>query len=593
MSSHLIDSPRDAGEQNAMPSGNSGAHLSLLDIGVDFGRSALYSGIQEPLTGITQLVDEFASTHLTKTMSLISAPPQSKFGSVDWHAQQLGGAIGMVLPFFAIHKSMGAAFGDTALLANPLARSATSGLIYGSVFQPSNSGDNFWASRLKHGITTGVTFGALTGASSLIGRAAESEAFSGTFVQKVGGNGIFNGVISGVPAGLVGAEAESLINGKGLASGQNLVQSAYGYAVVGGAFGALSRFDRSSSAVAKEDQTALTLDPKSDHLVQTRVPELQPHGRDGMEVVLGAGGVRGFGLVGFLRYLEDRHVKVGTETGVSIGSIVGALHTNGYSTRQIEQIMKTELVHSDLQNLTQSHQPLKHPLRSIGSHFVSMRSSMEGFVDKYNLKPQENLRIVAYNLTARKPIVFEGTNYDLAEALAASSAIPGAMRPVFYRPAKGELPESMRKAGLLVDGGAYRMAPSEFSDQPAIIAKISAQSPFPSLRGQSLRDIPKLITPAIFAAFKKRYTEPSGPHLVVAVGDTNVNALDMNLPDVKINDLIDYGYQQAKTNLDGHVEGGKIPVEPVVFSTPAVEQVSTEPTLLSRLFTRLHRGQAT
>lgn len=137
------------------------------------------------------------------------------------------------------------------------------------------------------------------------------------------------------------------------------------------------------------------------------------------------------------------------------------------------------------------------------------------------------------------------------------------------------------------------MAPSEFSDQPAIIAKISAQSPFPSVRGQALRDIPKLITPTIFAAFKKRYTEPSGPHLVVAVGDTNVNALDMHLPDVKINDLIDYGYQQAKNNLDGHVEGGNIPVEPVVFSTPAVEQVSTQAPLLSRLFTRLHRSHAT
>jgi len=133
------------------------------------------------------------------------------------------------------------------------------------------------------------------------------------------------------------------------------------------------------------------------------------------------------------------------------------------------------------------------------------------------------------------------------------------------------------------------MAPSEFSDEPAIIAKISSQSPFPSLKGRPLREIPSLIQPAIFAAFKKRYTEPSSPHLVVSVGDTTVNALDMHLPDVKIGDLIDYGYRQAKTNLDSHVAQGTIPVEPVVVSTPVVEQPASQQSILAKLFARLHR----
>jgi hypothetical protein len=75
----------------------------------------------------------------------------------------------------------------------------------------------------------------------------------------------------------------------------------------------------------------------------------------------------------------------------------------------------------------------------------------------------------------------------------------------------------------------------------------------------------------------------------VSVGDTNVNALDMHLPDVKINDLIDYGYSQAKTNLDEHVAHGKIPLEPVVFSTPALELPLTQQSTLAKLFARLHR----
>ncbi len=589
MSSHLSESLRSSSANDNLSVEKSTAHPSLLDLGLDFGHAAIYSGIQAPLTGVTQLIDEVADTDLAKSLSFISAPEQAKFGSADWHAQQLGGALGTVIPFLAVHKGMSAAFADTALLSDPISQAATSGLIFGSVFQPSNHGDNFWSSRLKNGVSTGITFGALSGINGAIGKVAESEALSGTFAQKIAGNAIFSGVVSGAPAGLIGAEADSLLNGKGLASGQDLVQGAYGYGLIGGTFGALSRFER--PATLKTDastESGLLAKPTLEEPVQTRVPELPTHGRDGMEVVLGAGGVRGFGLVGFLRYLEEQHVKVGTETGVSIGSIVGTLHANGYSARQIEQIMKDELVHSDMQSLTQSHQPLRHPVRTLGSHFISMRAPMENFVAKYNLEPQDNLRIVAYNLSTRKPIVFEGKNYNLAEALAASSSIPGAMRPVYYRPAKGELPESMRKGGLLVDGGAYRMAPSEFSDQPAIIAKISSQSPFPSLRDRPLREIPSLIQPAIFAAFKKRYTEPAAPHLVVSVGDTTVNALDMHLPDVKIYDLIEHGYNQAKTNLDAHVALGEIPLEPVIFSTPIVDQPASQQSILAKLFARLH-----
>lgn len=595
MTGHLSDTARDvsAHQQNSAESAPSRANL--LDISVDFVHSAVYSGIQAPLTGASQIVDEIAGTHVSKALSFISAPHEAKFGSADWHAQQLGGAVGTVLPYLAVHKGVSASFGDSAIMSNPIAQGASSGIIFGTVFQPSQTGDNFWSSRMKNGITSGVTFGALGGINDGLARAAQSETVGGTFIQKIVGNQMFGGVVAGVPAGLISAETNSLLQGKGLASGQDLIQSAYSYGFIGGALGAVgglktetSRPEQSVSEFAGVERPEDASKALVNGAPQTKYPEFPTHGRDGMEVVLGAGGVRGFGLVGFLRYLEDSHVKVGTETGVSIGSIVGALHSNGYSSRQIEQIMKDELVHPDMQSLAQS-QSWRHPLRVLGNHFVSMRSSMEGFVDKYNLTPQDSLRIVAYNLRTRKPIVFEGKNYDLAEALAASSSIPGAMRPVFYRPAKGELPESMQKGGLLVDGGAYRMAPSEFSDQPAIIAKISAQLPFPSIRGRSLREIPSLIQPAIFAAFKKRYTEPSGPHFVVSVGDTNVNALDMHLPDVKINDLIDYGYSQAKTNLDEHVAHGKIPLEPVVFSTPALDVPVTQQSTLAKLFARLHR----
>jgi predicted acylesterase/phospholipase RssA len=59
------------------------------------------------------------------------------------------------------------------------------------------------------------------------------------------------------------------------------------------------------------------------------------HQTKGIDLVLGAGGVKGFGHIGVLRALHDLKVEIGSVTGVSVGSLIAAMYTNGLSLDQI------------------------------------------------------------------------------------------------------------------------------------------------------------------------------------------------------------------------------------------------------------------
>ena len=52
------------------------------------------------------------------------------------------------------------------------------------------------------------------------------------------------------------------------------------------------------------------------------------------EIVLGGGANRGFAHCGLLQAIEELDVNTGTITGVSIGSIIATLYTNGYCPRR-------------------------------------------------------------------------------------------------------------------------------------------------------------------------------------------------------------------------------------------------------------------
>ncbi len=242
------------------------ASEGLVDLVKEGAHSALYSAIQSPLDGVTQMADRVLNTSIMPSVQLIEAPTQSEFGSATWHAQQVGGAVGMILPYMAAAKVTHGAFAEAGLKAESamgmgnmsllskggaiaVAEGATSGFLYEFAGRASDPQADFWSSRLKHGAVGGLTFGTLSAgtigikslASSLANPTVESIAATASEIaanksKSVAANMGVAG-LAGVPAGVISAESESLLSKGRFASAKELAESAYTMAFVGGALG--------------------------------------------------------------------------------------------------------------------------------------------------------------------------------------------------------------------------------------------------------------------------------------------------------------------------------------------------------------------
>lgn len=284
----------------------------------------------------------------------------------------------------------------------------------------------------------------------------------------------------------------------------------------------------------------------------------------GHEVVLGAGGIKGFGHLGFLEAIETRRVNVAKITGVSAGSLVAALYTNGYSTDEMAEIYLGERMHSALTAAVNHPMRMLNPLRYL-TGLVDIRSAIEDIVQKYDLRPNRNLRIVAYNVWRREPIVFEGTRYDLATALAASCAVPGVMRPVWYKPECGSDPKfvtrnaakSMPHKGILVDGGVHHMNPAHLCKGPAIVSSLGMATKLPSeLFG--VVDWAFHMAEYMCSSFFNSLFNVTPEHVVIPVGMPDVGGLCFGINNQKCQDMIDYGRRIADRYLDEALMRGRV-----------------------------------
>ncbi len=66
-----------------------------------------------------------------------------------------------------------------------------------------------------------------------------------------------------------------------------------------------------------------------------------PSGRPKIGLVLSGGGARGFAHIGVLRVLEENHIPVDYIGGASMGALVGAMYSMGYSPDEMEKLIGT------------------------------------------------------------------------------------------------------------------------------------------------------------------------------------------------------------------------------------------------------------
>lgn len=70
--------------------------------------------------------------------------------------------------------------------------------------------------------------------------------------------------------------------------------------------------------------------------MRTQIPVAEPV----VGIALSGGGARGFSQIGIIKALEEADVNIGAIAGTSIGSIVGGLYASGYSTGDLDSIVK-------------------------------------------------------------------------------------------------------------------------------------------------------------------------------------------------------------------------------------------------------------
>lgn len=261
-----------------------------------------------------------------------------------------------------------------------------------------------------------------------------------------------------------------------------------------------------------------------------------------LELVLGAGGVKGYAHLGVLQAIEKHNVQIGNVIGVSIGSLIAAFYKNGYNAAEIERIFYAEnFMGEGAKTLTRWRQAVS-PLAVQRVGLTNLAPIFQKAIRKYKLLPQEDLTIVAYNVSTLSPVLFRGTDYNLANALAASCAVPFVMQPVCNMvKEKNEL-----NSQWLIDGFMFHTHPSTLCKGPAIISKLGFASSLPTEllpAGQMLLHFGEMLNaPLLNWLFSD---PPKGEHILIESGPPDVAALSFGTSEAKCKKMIAYARKQA------------------------------------------------
>lgn len=257
---------------------------------------------------------------------------------------------------------------------------------------------------------------------------------------------------------------------------------------------------------------------------------------DESPLILGAGGWNIFHHFGVVDSINRNNIGYDTVLGISAGSIAAVLLTNGYTADEMVAIfLRIAEERKELSTFMEAFS-IADPLSLAVGGMLSLKPMYRRLVEEYDLKPNDKLKILACDLFTQSPYIFEGTDYDLVDALAASGAVPGVFQPVWHM-ANG-------RPQLLVDGAIYHYSPVEFTQGPAIVSKFRPASELPQEWNSPL-DLYFHYRELIFPlAGNNRYVDEE-KHLVIETGLPHVAALNNGLSDETMLRMVDNGRETA------------------------------------------------
>lgn len=223
--------------------------------------------------------------------------------------------------------------------------------------------------------------------------------------------------------------------------------------------------------------------------------------RPKVAVVLSGGGAKGVAHIGALKVIEEAGIPIDYIVGTSIGAIVGGLYSIGYSTEQLEELVK-QTDWMDLLSDKVSREVIPFPFKAENDRYLlsfplNNDKGSGGIIKGENIwqllnkltedyqnvtdfeKLPTSFACIATDMVSNEKVIIRSGN--LAEAMRASMAVPVAFTPVYS------------EGKVLIDGGFKDNLPIDVAkDMGAdIVIAIDAQSDFAT--GDKLKSVPDVI----------------------------------------------------------------------------------------------------
>ena len=277
-------------------------------------------------------------------------------------------------------------------------------------------------------------------------------------------------------------------------------------------------------------------------------------------LVMSGGGAKGLAHIGVIKALEEENIPIDYATGTSMGAIVAALYSMGYTPDEMIAVMKSGDFQrwytgtmdrkymfyfkrpKDVPDMVSIHFDIKDSLRILKPtvNIISATPMNLGFMEIFagaNAACKSDFdslmipfRCVAADVHKKKQVVF--SNGDLGDAVRASMSYP-----FFFKP--------IRKDGILLyDGGIYNNFPldimkDEFSPDMIIGSVVSDNPPPPDER-----DIMSQVQNMIIN--RSDYTISDKDGFLLNIDAKGVNLLDFH----KIDEIVDAGYIHTMERID-------------------------------------------
>ena len=289
---------------------------------------------------------------------------------------------------------------------------------------------------------------------------------------------------------------------------------------------------------------------------------LTPFTLSGQKVglVMSGGGARGLAHISVIKALEENNIPVDYVAGTSMGAIVAALYSMGYTPDEMIQIMKSDdfqrwytgtmdqdymyyfKKNRQVPDLLNIHFSFKDSLRIVpqSANLINTIPMNLGFLEifaGYTAACKGNFdnlmvpfRCIASDVHNKKEIIFSKGN--LGDAVRASMTYP-----FFFRPIKVD-------SILLYDGGLYNNFPADVMindfDPDIIIGCVVSENPSIPEENDIMSQMVNLVMG------QSDYTLPKEKGVVINIPFKGVNLLDFH----KIDEITKTGYTQANSLID-------------------------------------------